>query len=33
MPQRSRNNLPDRLRAMPVEVSVIDGKIFHDNVR
>ena len=26
-PQRNRNNLPDLLRAMPVKVSVKDGKI------
>ena len=26
-PQRNRNNPPDLLRAMPVKVPVIDGKI------
>ena len=26
MPQRNWNNLPDLLRAMPVKVSVKDGK-------
>ena len=26
-PQRNMNNIPDLLRAMPVKVSVEDGKI------
>ena len=27
MPQKNRSNLPDLLRAMPVKVSLKDGKI------
>ena len=31
-PQRNRNNIPDLRRAIPVKVSVIDGKICsHDD--
>ena len=29
-PQRKRNNIPDHLRAMPMKVSVKDGKISND---
>ena len=30
--QRKRNNLPDHLRAMPVKVSVKDGKISNETM-